>query len=146
MSATAGHPDVLLVEDNPGDVELFRLAFEEARLPGELHLVTDGAEALTFLRDVGGTGKPPSIDIIVLDLDLPEVHGMEVLEEIRADPSLHRTPVLILSTSGSDDDINEAYDLGANAYLTKPMEFDDTLALVDALDSFWFAVTELPTE
>lgn len=146
MSSTPAAPDVLLVEDNPGDVELFRLAFEESGLPGELHVVHDGAEALTFLRNEGGTGNLPPIDIIVLDLNLPKVHGTEVLAEIRTDPSLQRTPVLILSTSGSDDDINKAYDLGANAYITKPMEFDDTLALIDALNSFWFAVSELPTE
>lgn len=145
MTPAQATPDVLLVEDNPGDAELFRLAFEESELPGTLHEVADGAAALAFLRDEAGPDSAPPVDIIVLDLNLPEVHGTEVLAEIRADPALRRTPVLILSTSDADDDINEAYDLGANAYMTKPMAFDDTVALVDALDSFWFTVGELPT-
>lgn len=145
MTPAQATPDVLLVEDNPGDAELFRLAFEESELPGTLHEVSDGAAALAFLRDEGGPDSSPPVDIIVLDLNLPEVHGTEVLAEIRGDPALRRTPVLILSTSEADEDINEAYDLGANAYMTKPMAFDDTLALVDALNSFWFTVGELPT-
>ena len=144
MASSPASPNVLLVEDNQGDVELFRLAFDESDLPGELHVVNSGSEALSFLRGEEESTPSTPIDIIVLDLNLPDVHGSEVLATIRADPDLKRTPVLILSTSGSVEDINNAYDLGANAYMTKPMEFDDTLALVDSLNSFWFAVTELP--
>lgn len=146
MASTQDGPDILLVEDNPGDVELFQLAFEESDIPGTLHVASDGVAALAFLRDEENSGTAPPVDIVILDLNLPEKHGTEVLREIRDDPDLKTIPVLILSTSGAKEDINQAYYLGANAYLTKRMAFDDTLTLVEALNNFWFEVTSLPSE
>lgn len=141
--ASDGH-EILLVEDNPGDVSLFRLAVAESNLRGELHVATTGAEALALLDDDEGPVSATSIDIVVLDLNLPDRSGLGVLEELKRDASLGTTPVLILSTSDDRSEIQEAYELGASAYLVKRMAFEDTVALVNALDAFWLEAVELP--
>ena len=142
--ATSSGHEILLVEDNPGDVNLFRLAVAECDLRGEVHVATTGAEALALLDEDDASVGAASIDIVVLDLDLPDVPGLAVLEELKRDASIGTTPVLILSTSDDRSEIEEAYELGASAYLVKRTAFDDMVTLVDALETFWLEAVELP--
>lgn len=139
MSDAAGH-EILLVEDNPADVDLFRLALEESQIPGTLHVATTGEEALSLLE----TGDGPSFDLIVLDLKLPGKSGLEVLAALQRTEPVETTPVIVLSTSSSQGEIRAAYERGANAYLTKRGNFEDTVSLVTALNEFWLHAAELP--
>jgi two-component system, chemotaxis family, response regulator Rcp1 len=133
---------ILLVEDNAGDVRLTREALREADVSVELTAVADGEQALAFLRGEGaGTRRP---DLILLDLNLPKKNGLEVLEEIKRDPELRRTPVIMLTTSSSTRDIAACYDRGVNCYVVKPLDLDDFTRLVQAINSFWFEVAVLP--
>ncbi len=132
---------ILLVEDNAGDVRLTREALREADVRVELIAVPDGEQALAFLRDHQGARQP---DLILLDLNLPKKNGLEVLEEIKADPQLRRTPVIMLTTSASARDVAAAYDRGVNCYVVKPLELDDFTGLVQAIDQFWLDVARLP--
>ncbi len=132
---------ILLVEDNAGDVRLTREALREADVRVELIAVPDGDQALAFLRDHQGARQP---DLILLDLNLPKKNGLEVLEEIKADPQLRRTPVIMLTTSASARDVAAAYDRGVNCYVVKPLELDDFTGLVQAIDQFWLDVARLP--
>lgn len=141
MDAPAGH-DILLVEDNPADVDLFRLAIEESEIQGALHVATTGEEAISLLDPA--TGDTPSFDLIVLDLDLPGKTGLDVLEAIQQTRPIETTPVIVLSTSDSQREIQAAYERGANAYLTKRSDFEDTMSLVATLDEFWLSEAELP--
>ncbi|MFU8866930.1 response regulator [Natronococcus sp.] len=140
--------DVLLVDDNPGDVRLTREAFERARTTVEtkLHAVNTGDDALAVLsRTDECTGVPPP-DLVLLDLNLPGCDGCELLERIRTDRSLRRLPVLMLTSSADEDDVSRCYAASANAYLRKPVDPDEFVSTVEAIDRFWFGRTRFPPE
>ena len=136
--------DILLVEDNPGDVRLTREAFEEGHISNELHVVRDGEKALDFLYQRGEYEDAPRPHLVLLDLNLPRVGGLEVLEDIRADPDLNKIPVIVLTSSDAEEDIVKSYELQSNAYLTKPIDPDDFVALVRTFENFWFELVKLP--
>lgn len=148
MSArTASQPiEVLLVEDNPGDVRLTREALKEGKVRNNLSVAPDGVEALAFLRRQGRYADAPRPDLILLDLNLPKKDGREVLEEIKADPALRTIPVVILTTSEAERDIARAYDLHANCYITKPVDLDQFITVVKSIEDFWFTIVKLPPE
>ena len=136
--------EVLLVEDDPGDVLMTREAFEQHKLRNTLHVVPDGVEALSFLRQEGEYADVPRPDLVLLDLNLPRKDGREVLAEIKADPQLRRTPVVVLTTSEAEEDVLRSYDLHANAYVAKPVDFDQFIDVVRRIDSFFVTVVKLP--
>ena len=136
--------DVLLVEDNPGDVRLTREALKESKLWTNLHVVEDGEAALFFLRQEGAYADAPRPDIILLDLNLPKRDGREVLSIIKADENLKRIPVVILTTSDSEEDILKSYNLNANCYITKPVDFEQFIRVVRAIEDFWLTIVKLP--
>ena len=136
--------DVLLVEDNPGDVRLTREAFKEGRIENTLHVVTDGAAATEFLFREGEYADVSRPDVVLLDLNLPQKNGLEVLEEIRADPDLRRTPVIILTSSEAEEDVVRSYDGCANAYLVKPVDPDEFIDVVRTFETFWLSIVTLP--
>jgi chemotaxis family two-component system response regulator Rcp1 len=138
--------EVLLVEDSPGDVRLTREAFKDAKVHINLHVATDGIEAMAFLRCMGEYADVPRPDLILLDLNLPKKDGREVLEEIKETPALKSIPVVILTTSDSEEDILRSYRLHANCYITKPVGLDGFLKVVHSIDSFWLSVVKLPKE
>ena len=135
--------NVLLVEDDPGDVLMTREAFEEY-LNNRLDVVNDGAEAIAYLRREGEYADAPRPDLILLDLNLPRRDGREVLAEIKNDPELHQIPVVVLTTSQADEDILSSYQLHANAYVTKPVDFDSFIQVVRQIDDFFLTVVKLP--
>jgi len=135
---------ILLVEDNAGDVRLTREALREAGVAVELVAVPDGDQALAFLRNEGEHAGAARPDVILLDLNLPKKNGLEVLEEIKGDPALRRTPVIMLTTSAAAGDVTACYDRGVNCYVVKPLELDDFAAVVEALNRFWFDIAQLP--
>ena len=137
---------ILLVEDNPGDVRLTKEAFEHGRIENDLHVVTDGAEALEFLYQRGEYTDAPRPDLVLLDLNLPRKNGDEVLEELKADSDLRSIPVIVLTSSKAEEDIARSYELHANAYLTKPVDPDEFIETVRAFEKFWFSVVRLPPE
>ena len=137
--------EILLVEDNAGDVQLTREAFEEAKVRNRLHVVSDGVEALQFLRQEGAFAAQPRPDLVLLDLNLPRKSGLEVLTEIKQDPELRQIPVVVLTTSQAEADITQSYSRYANAYITKPVDLDKFLEVVRSLEHFWLAVVRLPT-
>jgi chemotaxis family two-component system response regulator Rcp1 len=141
-----GTIEVLLVEDNPGDARLAREAFKNGgeQSPNSLHFVTDGVEAMRFLRREDGYSDAPRPNIILLDLNLPRKDGREVLEEIKSDPELKLIPVIVMTTSRAEQDIVESYELQANAYLTKPISFGEFMDVAESFKSFWFCSVELP--
>ncbi len=144
---TAGQPvEILLVEDNPGDVRLTREALRDAKVRNNMRVVTDGAEALAFLRREGKYADAPRPDVILLDLNLPRKDGREVLAEIKADASLRRIPVVVVTTSEAEQDILKAYDLHANAYVTKPVDFDQFIRVVQSIEDFWLEIVKLPPD
>jgi len=138
--------DVLLVEDDQGDVELTREGLEAGRVFVNLHVVDDGFKALRFLRREEPYADATRPDIILLDLNLPRMDGKEILKEIKADKFLRRIPVVVLTTSEADTDIINCYDLGASCYISKPVGFDEFLKVVRSLDDFWFTVVKLPAK
>jgi CheY-like chemotaxis protein len=138
--------EVLLVEDSPGDVRLTREAFKDAKVHINLHVASDGAEAMDFLNLEGKYSTMPRPDLILLDLNLPKKDGREVLEEIKESPTLKSIPVVILTTSASEADILRSYRLHANCYITKPVGLDGFLEVVKSIDSFWLSVVKLPHE
>ena len=138
--------EVLLVEDNPGDVRLTREALREGKVRNNLHVASDGVEALAFLRREGERAGVPRPDLILLDLNLPRKSGREVLEEIKADPALRSIPVVILSSSQAEQDILREYDLHANCYVSKPVDLDQFITVVKSIEDFWFTVVKLPPE
>ncbi len=135
---------ILLVEDNPGDVRLTREALKDSRIETRLHVVTDGVEALDFLRRHAPFQNAPRPDIILLDLNLPRRSGREVLVDVKSDPQFRRIPVMILSTSQADSDVQFSYDNHANCYIRKPLEFDNFFEIVQAIERFWCSVVSLP--
>jgi CheY-like chemotaxis protein len=136
--------DVLLVEDDPGDVLMTREAFAEHGLTNRLHVVPDGAEALAYLHREGRYADAIRPDLILLDLNLPKRDGREVLAEVKNDPDLHQIPVVVLTTSQADEDILRSYQLHANAYVTKPVDYDKFIAVVRQIDEFFVNVAKLP--
>ena len=136
--------DILLVEDNPGDVRLTKEAFEEGQICNDLHVVTDGVAALEFLRQEGEYADAPCPDIVLLDLNLPRKNGDEVLAVIREDPDLESLPVVVLTSSGAQEDVVQSYDLQANAYLTKPVDPSTFVEIVQSFEQFWLSVVRLP--
>ena len=138
--------EVLLVEDNPGDAQLTRIALEESKISIHLNVVEDGVEAMAFLRKQEKYVKAAHPDIVLLDLNLPRKDGREVLAEIKGDESLRRIPVVILTTSQAEEDILKAYNLCANCYITKPVDFDQFVKIVQSIENFWFAIVKLPPE
>jgi two-component system, chemotaxis family, response regulator Rcp1 len=137
---------VLLVEDNPGDVRLTIEALRDVKLHNQLNVVHDGVEAIAFLRREGAYANAPRPDLILLDLNLPRKDGREVLEEIKNDDDLKRIPVVVLTTSSSEKDILESYNLHANCYITKPVDLGQFLTIVKSIQNFWFSIVKLPPE
>jgi two-component system, chemotaxis family, response regulator Rcp1 len=137
--------DILLVEDNPGDVRLTVEALREGKVHNNLHVVGDGVDALAFLHREGQYADAPTPDLILLDLNLPRKDGREVLAEIKADPQLRRIPVVVLTTSNAEQDVLRSYDLHANCYITKPVDLDQFINVVRTIEEFWLAVVTLPT-
>ncbi|MEV4895643.1 response regulator [Nonomuraea sp. NPDC055795] len=138
--------EVLLVEDDQGDILLTREAFELNKVKNRLHVVNDGEQALAFLRREEGYGDAPRPDLVLLDLNLPRMDGMEVLEEVKADATLRSIPVVILTTSEAEEDIIRSYQLHANAYVTKPVDFDQFIRVVRQIDNFFVTVVKLPNQ
>jgi CheY-like chemotaxis protein len=136
--------EILLVEDNPGDVRLTREALKDSKLHNNLHVVEDGVEALAFLRREGQFSAVPTPDIILLDLNLPRKSGREVLEEIKNDDALKRIPVVVLTTSDDERDILASYSLHANCYITKPVDLSRFITIVKNIKDFWFTIVKLP--
>lgn len=135
---------ILLVEDNPGDVRLTMEALKDAEVPNRLSVVRDGVEAMEFLRRQGQYVAAPRPDLILLDLNLPKKDGRQVLKEIKADDTLKRIPVVVLTTSRAEEDILKAYDLNANCYITKPVDLDQFTQVMQAIEVFWMTVVKLP--
>lgn len=136
--------DILLVEDNPGDVRLTVEALKECHVNSRLAVARDGVEALDFLYHRGLFHDAPCPDIILLDLNLPRKDGKEVLATIKSDSVLRRIPVIVLTTSNAEDDILTCYDLHANGYITKPLDMDQFVKVIQAIDHFWFTCVQLP--
>jgi CheY-like chemotaxis protein len=136
--------DVLLVEDDPGDVLLIEEAFEFNKVRNTLNVVADGVEALEFLRREGRHADAPRPGLILLDLNLPRKDGREVLAEVKDDASLRAIPVVVLTTSKAEEDVLRSYDLHANAYVTKPVDFDRFIEVVRQIDEFFVSVVRLP--
>ena len=142
---TARPIEVLLVEDNPGDVRLTMEAMRESKVLVNLSVAPDGEEALAFLRKEGTHQGAPRPDLILLDLNLPRKDGREVLAEIKVDTDLRRIPVVVLTTSRAEEDILRTYNLHANCFITKPVDLDQFLTVVGSIGEFWFSVVRLPT-
>lgn len=135
---------ILLVEDNPGDVRLTQEALRDARVANQMHTMNDGVEALTFLQREGPYRDAPQPDLILLDLNLPRKDGREVLAAIKGDPRLRRIPVVVLTTSQDERDVDAAYDLHANCYIVKPVDLEQFLRIVRSIEDFWFEIVTLP--
>jgi chemotaxis family two-component system response regulator Rcp1 len=138
--------EILLVEDSPGDVRLTREALKDAKVYINLHVASDGIEAMAFLNREGEYAHAPRPDLILLDLNLPRKDGRQVLEEIKESPSLKRIPVVILTTSSSDEDVMRSYQFHANCYISKPVDLDGFLKVVRSIDNFWLSIVKLPHE
>ncbi len=136
--------EILLVEDNPGDVVLTREALADGKILNRLHVASDGAKALDFLHKRGEFAASPRPDLVLLDLNLPKVNGQEVLAAIKGDRQLRTIPVIVLTTSNAEADIVKSYDLHANCYIQKPVEFDAFIEVVRSLENFWLTVVKLP--
>jgi CheY-like chemotaxis protein len=146
MSANGmdGTVEILLVEDNPADARLTREVFEGGRLATHLNVVPDGDEALAFLRRRGPYADSPRPKLILLDLNLPRKDGREVLAEVKSDPDLHTIPVVVLTTSGAEQDIARSYELSANSYITKPIDLDEFIKVMRSIENFWLSIVRLP--
>lgn len=139
------HPvQILLVEDSPDDIVLTREALSDAKIANELNAVMDGEAAMSYLRQEGEFSEAIRPDLVILDLNLPKKDGREVLREIRDDPSLTTLPVIVLSTSGAAEDITGSYAQHVNAYVQKPVDFEEFLRVVRSLEEFWLSIVKLP--
>jgi CheY-like chemotaxis protein len=136
--------EILLVEDNPGDVRLTLEALKDGKVLNHLSVVGDGVEAIAFLHQEGAYANAPSPDLIFLDLNLPKKDGREVLQEIKNDESLKHIPVVVLTTSKADMDILRSYDLHANCYITKPVDFEQFTKVIKSIEDFWLTIVKLP--
>jgi CheY-like chemotaxis protein len=146
MTPSSSPIDVLLVEDNPGDVRLTREALKEGKVCNNLSVVADGVEAMAYLRRQGRYADASRPDVILLDLNLPKKDGREVLEEVKSDPALRSIPVVVLTSSEAERDIARAYALHANCYITKPVDLDQFITVVKSIEDFWFSIVKLPQE
>jgi len=135
--------EILLVEDNPADIRLTQEAFATNKIYNKLHVVVDGEQALDFLHRRHAYSSAPRPDVVLLDLNLPKIHGLEVLKEMKGDSSLRRIPVICLTTSGNDSDIDKAYSIGANAYVQKPVDFPQFVKALEAIETFWLSIVKL---
>jgi two-component system, chemotaxis family, response regulator Rcp1 len=144
MKSTGKEIEVLLVEDNPGDIQLTKEAFVEGKVHNNLNVVMDGVEAMAFLRKEGKYRDAPRPDLILLDLNLPKMDGREVLAEIKKDEKLMTIPVVILTTSGAEEDIIKTYHLHANCYITKPVDLNQFINVVQSIENFWLTMVKLP--
>ncbi|EQD79184.1 response regulator [Ferrovum myxofaciens] len=145
MSGPMGRPaEFLLVEDNPGDVRLTKEALAESKLYNNLNVVPDGLEALRFLRQEAPYENAPRPDVILLDLNLPKIDGREVLATIKSTPEFKRIPVVVISSSEAEADILRSYDLHVNCYVTKPVNLDQFIKVVQSIESFWLTIVKLP--
>ena len=138
--------EILLVEDSLADVRLTEEAFRDAKVLNHMSVVTDGDEATQFLRREGPHAEAPRPDLILLDLNLPRKDGREVLKEIKDDPNLRRIPVVVLTTSRAEEDVLRAYNLHANCYITKPVDFTQFISVVRSIEGFWLSVVKLPRD
>ena len=146
MSNGIGRPvEILLVEDNPGDVRLTEEALKEGKVINNIHLANDGVEAVSFLQQEGKYTNAVRPDLILLDLNLPKKDGREVLMEIKKDEELRRIPVVVLTTSRAEEDIIRTYDYHANCYITKPVDFEQFIKVVKSIEDFWLSVVKLPS-
>lgn len=136
--------EILLIEDNPGDVRLTGEIFKEAKIYNNMNVMTDGIDAMAFLRQKDEYINAPRPDLILLDLNLPKKDGREVLAEIKADPALRRIPVVVLTTSRAEEDILKTYDLHVNAYITKPVDLEQFIGIVKSIENFWLTIVKLP--
>ena len=136
--------EILLVEDDPGDVRLTQEALSASKVRNKLYIVEDGVDAMAFLRRQGRYADAPKPDIILLDLNLPRMDGREVLREIKDDDNLKRIPVVVLTTSAADEDILISYNLHANCYITKPVDLSQFVRIVKSIEGFWFSIVKLP--
>jgi chemotaxis family two-component system response regulator Rcp1 len=136
--------EILLVEDNPSDVRLVQEGLKDGKLRNSLNVVGDGEDALAFLRNEGEYQHAPHPDLILLDLNLPRVDGREILTQIKSCPDLKHIPVVVLTTSKSEEDILRSYELQANCYITKPVDLDQFIAIVQSIEEFWLTIVRLP--
>ncbi len=136
--------EILLVEDNPGDVRLTQEALKENKIRNNLHVAKDGVEAMEFLRKMNGHKDVPRPDLILLDLNLPKKDGREVLAEIKTDDNLRSIPVVILTTSDAEDDVARAYHMYANCYIRKPIDLNRFIDVIKVIENFWLSIVELP--
>lgn len=142
---TKGDPvEILLVEDSPEDADLTFEALKDAKIRNNLHVVEDGVEAMAFLRQEGDYAGVPRPDLILLDFNLPRKDGREVLAEVKADVNLRRIPVVVLTTSQAQEDIIKAYDLNANCYISKPVDYEEFMTVIRNIEKFWFTIVKLP--
>ena len=141
----ATNVSILLVEDNPGDVRLTQEALRESKVLNELHVVRDGEEAMSFLRQNGQYADAPRPGLILLDLNLPKKDGREVLAEIKSDKQLKSIPVVILTTSNAEIDIMKTYENHANCFITKPVNLEQFITIIESIESFWLTIVQLPT-
>ncbi len=139
-----GPIEILLVDDNPGDIRLTQEALKESKVLNNIHIVEDGMEALEFLRKEGKFKNVITPDIVLLDLNLPKRNGREVLADIKADDFLKKIPVVILTMSRAEEDILKSYALHANCYITKPVDMDQFIKIVRSIENFWFSIVRLP--
>ncbi len=146
MSIKGRTVEILLVEDNPGDARLAEEGLKESKVINNLHIVDDGIEAMEYLRKEGNYTDAVTPDLILLDLNLPKKDGREVLAEIKADEKLKRIPVVILTTSNAEEDVLKTYGLHANCYVTKPVDLDQFVKIVQSINNFWFEMVTLPSE
>ncbi len=135
---------ILIVEDNPGDARLAVEALAEGKVSNKISIVQDGVEAISFLRRENGYSDAPRPDLILLDLNLPKMNGKDVLAIIKEDSKLKRIPVVILTTSDADQDIFATYDLHANCYITKPVDFNQFINVIQSIEDFWLSIVKLP--
>jgi chemotaxis family two-component system response regulator Rcp1 len=138
--------EILLVEDSPGDIRLTHEALKESKLLIHLNVVEDGIQAMAYLRREGQYVRAVQPDLILLDLNLPKKDGREVLSDLKADPGLKHLPVVILTSSSAEQDIVKSYHLGANCYITKPVDLEQFVKVVKSIEQFWFTVVSLPSE
>ena len=138
--------DILLVEDNPGDVRLAKEALKESKLLNKLYQVEDGIKAMAFLRQEGDYADVPRPDLVLLDLNLPRKNGREVLAEIKGDETLKRIPVVVLTVSRAEEDVLKSYNLHANCYISKPFDMEQFVKVVKSIEDFWFSIVKLPPE
>jgi len=138
--------EILMVEDNEGDAVLTQEALKHAKVHNNLHIVTDGVQAMDFLHRKGTFEKAPRPDLILLDLNLPRKDGREVLNEVKSDPKLKRIPVVVLTTSAAEEDILKAYNLNANCYISKPVDLDAFVRVVQSIEDFWLKIVSLPND